>query len=260
MGLARRVREASGAWVAMHEADANPKSAHHFDVDDFRRASDEAMRRRGGLASDLSLMHQGPMPDASVFREFDLAVDRYLPDGERPLGPGSGLVSIHTPGHTLGHTCFYDTDRNLLITGDHILPRITPNISPFPGQDDDLLGIYLGSLRALAGIPAEEVLPAHEYRFRGLAERVRGLLAHHQERLAEVLAAVLAAPGCTSVAAAEALKWSRPWAAMVGPQRRFAIGEAYSHLVYLERTGCVANKGLDVDSWYPLRETGPTLT
>ncbi|MBO0805351.1 MAG: MBL fold metallo-hydrolase [Nocardiopsaceae bacterium] len=265
MGLARRVREHSGAWVAMHEADAHPEHQHYRDLRDFRRASDEALRQRGGLAADFTAARQGTGPDASVFDEFTLAVDRYLPDGGKPLGPGSGLISVHTPGHTLGHTCFFDGDRNVLLTGDHVLPRITPNISPAPGQADDLLGMYIGSLRALAGTAVDEVLPAHEYRFRGLAERVNGLLGHHEARLGEVMAAVGAAPGCTTVAVAGALRWSRPWEAMVGPQRRFAIGEAYSHLVYLDRVGYLANKGIaddgtGVDSWYPLRDAGPRLT
>ncbi len=263
MGLARRVREASGAWVAMHEADA--VSSHTpSSLEEFQRTSDENLRLRGGLASDFYATQQGQGPDASTFDDFALTVDRYLPDGEKPLGPGSDLVSIHTPGHTLGHTSFFDSGRNVLLTGDHILPRITPNISPAPGQDDDLLGIYLSSLRALVDIPAEEVLPAHEYRFAGLTGRINGLLGHHEERLCEVMTAVHAAPGCTSVAVAEALTWSRPWDQMVGPQRRFAIGEAFSHLVHLERTGYLVNKGLDshgagVDSWFPLRDTGPKL-
>jgi glyoxylase-like metal-dependent hydrolase (beta-lactamase superfamily II) len=265
MGLARRVREASGAWVAMHEADANPTTQLPGSLEDFWRASYDALRQRGGLESDFSAAKQGSGLDASTFAEFALTVDRHLPDGEKPLGPDSSLVSIHTPGHTLGHTCFYDGDRNVLLTGDHILPRITPNISPAPGQDDDLLALYLGSVRALAEVPAEEVLPAHEYRFRGLAERAHGLLAHHEARLGEVMAAVHAAPGCTTVVVAEALRWSRPWEEMVGPQRRFAIGEAYSHLVYLKRADYLANKGIaadgsGVDSWVPLRVVGPVLT
>jgi len=264
MGLARRVREASGAWVAMHEADANPEFNPSSSLEDFKRSSDEQLRLRGGQAADFSATQQGGGPDASTFGEFALTVDRYLPDGEKPLGAGSGLVSIHTPGHTLGHTSFYDSERNVLLTGDHILPRITPNISPAPGQEDDLLGIYISSLRLLADNPAEEVLPAHEYRFAGISGRVNGLLSHHTERLGEVMTAVHAAPGLTSVAVAEALQWSRPWEAMVGPQRRFAIGEAFSHLVHLERTGYLVNKGLDengagVDSWFPLRDSGPQL-
>ncbi|TDD06378.1 MBL fold metallo-hydrolase [Saccharopolyspora terrae] len=263
MGLARRVREASGAWVAMHEADAVTAHAPGS-LEEFQRASDENLRLRGGLAADFSATQQGQGPDASTFDDFALTVDRYLPDREKPLGAGSDLVSIHTPGHTLGHTSFFDSGRNVLLTGDHILPRITPNISPAPGQDDDLLGIYINSLRTLTDIPAEEVLPAHEYRFAGLTGRINGLLRHHEERLAEVMTAVHTSPGCTSVAVAEALKWSRPWDQMVGPQRRFAIGEAYSHLIHLEQTGYLVNKrlasnGNGVDSWYPLRDTGPKL-
>lgn len=263
MGLARRARERSGAWVAMHEADANPDYGWRS-LGDFRRASDESLRKRGGLADDFAAAGAGAGPDASTFGEFDLKVDRYIEDGSRPLGAGSGLVAIHTPGHTLGHVSFYDGDRNVILTGDHVLPRITPNISPTPGQEDDLLGIYLASLSALADIPAEEVLPAHEYRFKGLAERVGGLREHHEIRLGEVMTTLHASPGASTVAVAEALQWSRPWSQMVGPQRRFAIGEAHSHLIHLERTGYIANKGLDangagVDAWHALRDTGPEL-
>ena len=264
MGLARRIRERSGAWVAMHEADANP-AVSFGDFDDFRRASDESLRRRGGLAADFAAVRQAAGPDASTFGEFTLTVDRFLVDGERPLGAGTSLVSVHTPGHTLGHVCFFDSDRNLLLAGDHILPRITPNISPAPGQADDLLGLYLGSLTALADLRADEVLPAHEYRFIGLAERITGLLAHHESRLGEIMTELHGVPGATTVTVAEALKWSRPWSQMLGPQRRFAIGETYAHLVYLERAGYVTNKGLGageagVDAWHALRDTGPALT
>jgi len=147
----------------------------------------------------------------------------------------------------------------VVLTGDHILPRITPNISPAPGEAADTLGQYLASLSAMSGLAAEEVLPAHEYRFIGLASRIAGLRAHHQTRLGEVMALLRDVPGSTSVQVAEGLVWSRPWDQMQGMQRRFAVGEAYSHLIHLERTGFVVNKGIDVDSWYPLRDEDPQL-
>jgi len=259
MGLARRLREHTGAWVAMHEADTIGK--HHFaDRETFKRANDEALRKRGGLDADFAAaasMASQPLPDN--FGEFLLEPDRFLVDGERPLGPGSPLVALHTPGHTPGHVCFYDGDRNLVLTGDHILPRITPNISPAPGENADTLGQYLASLSAMKDLVVDEVLPAHEYRFIGLAERIAGLRAHHQTRLAEVMAQLRSQPGSTTVQVAEHLVWSRPWEQMQGMQRRFAIGEAYSHLVHLERTGYVENKGSDVDAWYPLRDEDPQL-
>jgi glyoxylase-like metal-dependent hydrolase (beta-lactamase superfamily II) len=259
MGLARRLREHTGAWVAMHEADTGTRQQFP-DRETFKRASDEALRKRGGLDADFaaaSVVAGQPLPDN--FAEFALEPDRFLVDGERPLGPGSPLVSLHTPGHTPGHVCFYDSDRNLVLTGDHILPRITPNISPAPGETADTLGQYLASLSAMSGLAAEEVLPAHEYRFIGLASRIAGLRAHHQTRLGEVMALLRDGPGSTSVQVAEGLVWSRPWDQMQGMQRRFAVGEAYSHLVHLERTGFVENKGIDVDSWFPLRDEDPQL-
>jgi glyoxylase-like metal-dependent hydrolase (beta-lactamase superfamily II) len=266
IGLARRIKERSGAWVALHEADANPASEFKT-FKSFVSASDEWLRRRGGESADFQAIHgqrtDGALPPPD-FAEFAVQPDKFLVHGERPLGPGTPLVALHTPGHTLGHVCFHDTDRNVVLTGDHILPRITPNISPSPLQDEDLLGIYLDSLSSMADLVVDEVLPAHEYRFAGLAERVHGLRAHHETRLGEVMTALHTAPGSTTVVVAEALKWSRPWSQMVGPQRRFAIGEAYSHLVYLERAGYIANKGLaddgtGVDSWYALRDSGPRL-
>jgi glyoxylase-like metal-dependent hydrolase (beta-lactamase superfamily II) len=259
MGLARRLREHTGAWVAMHEADTGDRN-HFTDRETFKTASDEALRKRGGLEADFraaaSLAAQ-PVPDN--FGEFFLVPDRFLVDGERPLGAGSPLVALHTPGHTPGHVCFYDGERNLVLTGDHILPRITPNISPAPGETADTLGQYLASLASMRDLAVEEVLPAHEYRFIGLESRIAGLIAHHQGRLAEVMALLRSTPGATSVQVAEQLVWSRPWDQMQGMQRRFAVGEAYSHLVHLERTGYVVNKGIDVDSWYPLRDEDPAL-
>ena len=45
--------------------------------------------------------------------------------------PGVALRAVWTPGHSPGHLCFYDETRDLLLTGDHVLPRITPNISSY---------------------------------------------------------------------------------------------------------------------------------
>jgi glyoxylase-like metal-dependent hydrolase (beta-lactamase superfamily II) len=241
----------------MHEADSRTGD-WYADHDDFNRASDEALRSRGGLAGDFEAARSRPVgPDR--FAEFTLRPDRFLADGERPLGPGTSLVNLWTPGHTPGHVCFIDDVRDVLLTGDHILPRITPNISHAPRQAGDILGDYLASLSAMRGIRAEEVLPAHEYRFIGLTQRIDGLLAHHEARLGEVMAALHDQPGCSTVAVAEALHWSRPWDQMLGLQRKFAIGEAYSHLVHLEATGYVTNKGAGVDSWQAFRGTGPRL-
>ncbi len=55
--------------------------------------------------------------------------DRFVADGERLPIAGRDVRAIWTPGHTPGHLCLHDAAAGVLLTGDHLLPRITPNIS-----------------------------------------------------------------------------------------------------------------------------------
>jgi len=252
-GLADRVRQASGAWIGMHEADALAIGRFPT-IADFAAADRAWLSRRGvrGRAAE------GMLPSAEAQARQRSYPDVMIEDGSLPLGVGTPLRAIWTPGHTPGHLCFADERYNLLLTGDHVLPRISPNISPSPAVTDDILGTFLRSLAELATFEPDEVLPAHEYRFTGLKARVRQLEDHHRARLREILTVVGDAAGSSTVAVAEQLTWSRPWDQAQGMVRRSAIGETYAHLVYLERRGLIANDGADrpghVDRW---RRPGP---
>ena len=123
--------------------------------------------------------------------------DRLLEDGDLADFPGWRLRAVHTPGHTPGHLCFADEDGRLLFSGDHVLPRISPNISTGLSGAADPLRNYLDSLAVVRDLDPAEVLPAHEWRFRGLADRVDALTGHHEHRLTELLAAIRAHPGST---------------------------------------------------------------
>ncbi|GAA1877985.1 MBL fold metallo-hydrolase [Asanoa iriomotensis] len=235
-GLAGRVREASGAWIGMHALDA---AAVEGRADSSTMTS--WVRARGGSDVDVAEMAR----DARRFREL-ATPDRLIDDGE--LLPG-GVRAVWTPGHTAGHLCFFDEERRLLLAGDHVLPRISPNITLHPGQGADPLGDFLESLTRTGELPAEEVLPAHEYRFAGLRDRVTALHAHHAARLAEVVGLVSTAPDATTWDIAERLTWSRPWPEVLGMIRRSAVGETYAHLAHLARRGTVLRADGEVDHW-----------
>jgi glyoxylase-like metal-dependent hydrolase (beta-lactamase superfamily II) len=246
-GLAERVRGASGAWIGMHERDA--AAARRFaSFGEFTQVQAAWLRRRGVPGHDTVEL----LPADGV-RPRSFKPDVLIEDGARPLGPRGQLRAIWTPGHTPGHLCFAHEDYGVLLTGDHVLPRISPNISPAPGNDDDILADYLASLEVISKVEAVEVLPAHEYRFSGLPARVRQLRDHHRARLREVLAVVTAADGCTTSDVAARLTWSRPWEQNRGLVRRSALGETYAHLVYLERSGQIVNAPGDVDDWHLAR-------
>jgi glyoxylase-like metal-dependent hydrolase (beta-lactamase superfamily II) len=178
--------------------------------------------------------------------------DVLLEDGARPELPGWDLTAVWTPGHSPGHLCFHSQSRRLLLSGDHILPRITPNISYHPQQTASPLADFLDSLTKVAGLEADEVLPAHEYRFRGLAARVAQLRAHHEERFTEILDHLRANPGSTAWEVALSISWSRPWDQIEFWMRRAALGETLAHLMILETRGLARRSGQMPERWEPV--------
>ena len=151
--------------------------------------------------------------------------DVLLEDGQ-PVGlPGWDLDIIWTPGHSPGHICLYSDSRKLLLSGDHVLPRITPNISVQRGAPPDPLGDYLASLARTRDLDVDEVLPAHEWRFDDLRARTAELRRHHDHRLEEVVTAIR--EGYTTAwEITPRMTWSRPWDDVDKFTRRAAIGEA----------------------------------
>ncbi|MFD0516914.1 MBL fold metallo-hydrolase [Paractinoplanes durhamensis] len=166
--------------------------------------------------------------------------DREINDGDLLPLAGRRVRAVWTPGHTPGHLCLHDAEAGVLLTGDHLLPRISPNVAVLPTSEGDPLGDYLASLSRTAGFGAEEALPAHEYRFRGIDARVRELVEHHEAREAEILRAVESLDEPTGWAVAACLTWSRGWDALHGMLRRMALAETLAHLHHLAATGTLA--------------------
>ena len=175
--------------------------------------------------------------------------DRELCDGDLADVPGWRLRAVHTPGHTPGHLCFVDEVSRRLFSGDHILPRITPNISLMWGENPEALADYLASLAKVRELDVDEIMPAHEWRFRGLAERADGIAAHHERRLAELLAVIAAHPGETPWFLAGQLTWSRTWDQYSGRMRIIAVTETAAHVLELVGRGLVTSSGGDVPAY-----------
>ncbi|MDQ7908563.1 MBL fold metallo-hydrolase [Phytohabitans sp. ZYX-F-186] len=244
LGLAARIREVSGAAVGMH-----PAEAATLTLPPGRAESVVGwLTRRGASRADAAEQIERMAGWRAAFEALarpDLLVEH----GDRPLPAPAAIRAVWTPGHTPGHLCFVDEERDVMFTGDHVLPRISPNISVPPGGAGDPLGDFLSSLSTVDHAEPGEVLPAHEYRFTGLAARREALLAHHRTRLAEAEAAVRADPGASTWAVAATLSWSRPWSALGPVLRQFAVGETYAHLLHLAALGRVVNQDGPRDAW-----------
>jgi glyoxylase-like metal-dependent hydrolase (beta-lactamase superfamily II) len=231
-GLSRRLSEVSGAWIAMHPAE----------VQCLPSRIGEAI---GGVDGFRCWMVRSGVPDAEIFggdgRDLGMfrmaEPDLLLNDGDALDLPGRRVRVVWTPGHTPGHICLYDADHDLLLTGDHLLPRISPNVGLSPVSEDSPLTSYLGSLHAMRGYDTAEALPGHEYRFRGIAERADALIEHHDARAREVLDIVAALDRPTIWEVTQNLSWSRPWDEITGYMRRAALAETEAHIEYLVREG-----------------------
>jgi glyoxylase-like metal-dependent hydrolase (beta-lactamase superfamily II) len=235
-GLAGRIRESSGAWVALHPADAALVHDRYEEPDDLIDRVAVLLRRTGAPEEEVQSLQRASMPVLPFV--VTTHPDVLLEDGDKPEVPGWDLVAIWTPGHTAGHLCFYERDLRLMLSGDHVLPRITPNISVHPQAQTSPLADYLESLDKVAEFETDEVLPAHEHRFVGLAARVAELKQHHEERFVEVTEAIEGGAD-TAWEITSHMKWSRPWERISGFMRRAALGEALAHIRVLEERGVV---------------------
>src|SRR2546423_55310 len=100
-------------------------------------------------------------------------------DGDTIKLAGREWTPLHTPGPTLDHRCLHDPEEGLLLSGDHVLPTITPHIAGI-GTGPDPLSSYLSSLRRVERLGnVRRVLPAHGHPFDDLAGRVKAIERHH---------------------------------------------------------------------------------
>ena len=248
-GLAGRVREVSGAWVALHPADAALLPARYgMQVPELLGHMRSFLEGCGVPVEVLDELTEASMG----VREFVALAkpDVLLEGGARVDLSGWDLRAVHTPGHSPGHLCFHDATRRLLISGDHVLPRISPNVSLHAQQSDNPLADFLDALHRVRFLDVDEVLPAHEWRFRRLRDRVDELVAHHETRLAEVDAMLQQQPGATCWEVTLGLTWSRDWAEVGGYMRRAAVGETLAHLVLLESRGRARHEPGVPQRWY----------
>ncbi len=159
---------------------------------------------------------------------------RRIADGERlRIGPHEWQVVVGS-GHSPEHACLYCPARQLLISGDQVLPRISSNVSVYPTEPDaDPLGDWLSSLAAIKSRVPDDVLvlPAHNSPFIGLHARIDALTEMHRSGLAQVETLLAEPRRAVDIFGALFAKPIRD--AVLG----MATGEAIAHLNYLWHRG-----------------------
>jgi glyoxylase-like metal-dependent hydrolase (beta-lactamase superfamily II) len=141
-------------------------------------------------------------------------------------------------GHSPQMAALYAAVPGILISGDQVLPGISPNVSVRDSQPDaNPLKLFLESLLRFKALPADTlVLPSHKLPFYGVRERVDQLIAHHHNRLE------VARQACIAGTTAGEVMMAMFKRALDPHQMSFALGETLAHLNYLIATGAVVRE------------------
>lgn len=150
---------------------------------------------------------------------------------------------VETPGHSPGHICLYEERNKILISGDHILGSITPNIG-LVSDDSNPLKDYLESLGKVSRLDISLALPGHREIIRDCRGRIKELKEHHEKRINEIID-ILRGTSMNAYEIASSMTWDltyESWTDFPVPQQWFATAEAKSHLKYLEHKGVLTRK------------------
>lgn len=152
-----------------------------------------------------------------------------------PVSDGDAFgdwTALYTPGHDPGHLCLYREGDGVLLCGDLLLPGYTPNVQPAWG-DADALAEFLDSLRRVADLSINLVLPAHGQAYADARGRAAELLDHHARRLHGLIDALHR--GTTTLKDLSIATFGSR--ASSREDKMLALMETYAHLDHLRRNG-----------------------
>lgn len=178
-GLAGSIVDAAGCELWMHPAWGHIRA--------IAEDPDAALERR------IEVARQSGVPPAALERYREsrrgsgTGVAR-LVEPDRELVPGVEVETdlglwqvVETPGHAPSHVVLHQPDSRLLVSGDHLLGRVSLFFDY--GHTPDPVAEFAESLDRVEGLDVGLVLAGHGRPFRGLAGKVQA----NREELAEQL-------------------------------------------------------------------------
>ena len=226
-GMAGKFVERSGAELWMHEVTSEDLEVYR-DPEGTRERLRTLFRDHGVDTEELDELTKFEDWRAFVSELIEPAVT-LSGDEEIEIGPRTWKV-IYTPGHSRSHICLWSASDRMLISGDHLLPTITPHIDYRRGPEDDPLGDFLAGLAAIERLDPQLVLPGHGRPFEEGAERARIVARHHDRRLGGILQTIRHEPHTADEITDEIFGTT-----LLNFERRLAIGEALAHIRYLSK-------------------------
>lgn len=174
------------------------------------------------------------------FRPSDHVDYKHVAEGDRFSLAGYNLEVIDLKGHTPGLVGLYDKDKKVLFCADHILKKITPNITYWGDEFGDSLGQYFANLDKAYELEVDHLFSSHRELIDDHRERIDEIRNHHAIRLDEARKALRKNGPSTVRSLTKQMHWdisAKSWDDFPKSQKWFAAGEAHAHLHHLYSIG-----------------------
>jgi len=228
-GMAGRLRKLSGATIAMHHTEKDFIEPRYVSMEALLQQTDRLLVANGVPEREMTKLR-----DATVgLEQFIVPAmpDILLHDGDTITTGMFTFRVVWTPGHSTGHVCLYEPEKKIFVSGDHILPKITPNISVNPQSIENPLGRYIQSLSELKKLDVVLALPGHDQPFNNFRARIDEITRHHAHRNLEILEKILFRAK-SAYGIAREISWAdnSSWQDLPPFHQRMAIFETMAHL------------------------------
>ncbi|HEX4564568.1 MAG TPA: MBL fold metallo-hydrolase [Solirubrobacteraceae bacterium] len=151
-------------------------------------------------------------------------------------------TTYETPGHSPSHVCLFQPERRLLISGDHLLGRISLYFEY--GNSPDPVGEFLNSLEVVERLGARLCLPGHGRTFADVHAHIQGNRRLVRERLENVAEAI----GGQERTAFEVVPLLYGDALSAG-NAHWLISKTLAYLTHLERIGQARRIAGEPERW-----------
>jgi glyoxylase-like metal-dependent hydrolase (beta-lactamase superfamily II) len=171
-----------------------------------------------------------------------LQADRDLLNGVRVQTDLGEWVTYETPGHAPSHVCLFQPERRLLISGDHLLGRISLYFEY--GYSPNPVGEFLQSLDVVERLGARLCLAGHGRTFTDVHAHIHGNRALVEEHLTKVLEVVAGKPLTAFELVGEVYG-----EALSEQNGQWLLSQTLGYLTHLESTGGVQRIAGDPERW-----------
>ncbi|MHB1256482.1 MAG: MBL fold metallo-hydrolase [Dethiobacteraceae bacterium] len=226
------------AWFLEMGAEVllNPLEAEKLSGLDYWPARREYLRQLG-VPDDLLDAAQSLNRRAAAYRGGCLTDHRPLQEGDMLEFDGFCLSVLAVPGHCGGHLAFYQEESGVLLCGDTLLRKISPNplaeVHPAKlGERSGSLSQFLSTMDRLDKMPLKLVLTGHGDALEAPGARIAEITSHHRRRLQHIRGMVQARGPCTPFELASQL-----YGRLSGWDVLLAVSEVSAHLDWLTAHG-----------------------